>query len=97
MTDAEAAYIPDPLVVQQLTEAEFYEIVVEALLKNIDATITEAFIAELFAGDALEHMWQRVNLDWRIITRIGTLMDYRLGPQERVMTMDVINWALEQL
>lgn len=97
MTDAEAAYIPDPLVMQQLTEAEFYEIVVEALLNNVEATITEAFIAELLAGDVLERMWQRVNLDWRIITRIETLMDYRLGPQERVMTMDVINWALEQL
>lgn len=97
MTDAEAAYIPDPLVMQQLTEAEFYEIVVEALLNNVEATITEAFIAELLAGDVLERLWQRVNLDWRIITRIETLMDYRLGPQERVMTMDVINWVLEQL
>jgi hypothetical protein len=53
--------------------------------------------AELLAGDALERMWQKVNLDWRIITRIETLMDYKLGPQERIMTMDVINWTLEQL
>jgi hypothetical protein len=71
--------------------------VVEALLNNGEATITETFIAELFAGDSLERMWQKVNLDWRIITRIETLIDYRLGPRHRVMTMDVINWTLEQL
>lgn len=99
MTDAEAVYIPEVLTLQQLRELEFYEVVADRLLKSFEIDLTEAFVAALLESDVLDRMWQKINQDWRVMTRIETLIDFKLGPdpRQRVMTLDVINWALSQL
>lgn len=50
-------------------------------------------------SDVLDRMWQKINKDWRVMTRIETLIDFKLGPdpRQRIMTFDGINWGLDQL
>lgn len=99
MTDAEAMYIPEVLRLQQLEELEFYEVVADRLLKSFNAELPDAFVVALLESDVLEQMWKKINKDWRVMARIETLIDFKLGPapRQRVMTLDVINWALDQL
>jgi hypothetical protein len=80
-------YLIDELVLDRMDKATFVDVVLPALLDDLDA--------DYGSGVALSGLiWQRTQGNWHSLTRLLTFLDEELEPDKRsprIITLDIVN------